>query len=270
MILVNGNEVEFKTFPNGETLVNEKSIDSDIYSVAHVTLKYENDSDLIKLLFVKKHLDSIKRGENVQLQITYMPYSRMDRSENNSVFTLKYVANFINSLEFSSVEVIEPHSDVTAALLNNSFSRYINFELLPSVMGEIDFNKDRDYLMFPDAGASKRYQSLKGFKQLIGHKHRDFQTGDIKSLNVIGDVDSTDGKVLIVDDLSSYGGTFYYSANALRDLGFNEVYLLIAHCENSIHEGKLLNDNSPINRIFTTDSILTIQSPKIKVFEINK
>lgn len=255
MILLNGKEVQFETFPNGETkvIIDENNIEI----VNLISFKYKGDSDLIKLMFVKRYLDDHELSVMNYLYIYYMPYSRMDRVEGNSVFTLKYISDFINNLKFERVEVIEPHSDVTAALLNNVKAKFINFDLLPLVMKDVGFDKEKDYLFFPDAGAQKRYHSLLGFKQLVGYKHRDFETGEIKSLQVVGEVPYEKRKIIIVDDLSSYGGTFLHSGNKLKELGFKEIYLLVAHAEDSIFKGKLLKDDSPITKIFTTNSIIT-------------
>lgn len=271
MILLNGKEVEFGTFPNGETLFKKDGLKAFTHNM--VSFKYENDSDLIKLMMLKGYIDHYSTRNT--LTIYYMPYSRMDRSENGSPFTLKYVSNFINNLNFNDTTVIEPHSDVTPALLNNTKSKYINFDLLPLVMKEVGFNKEVDYLFFPDAGAAKRYHSLKGFKQLVGHKDRDFKTGEIKSLKVVGDIDVFPRKVIIVDDLSSYGGTFVHSSKSLKNMGIEEVYLLVAHAENSIFKGQLFDH---INKLFTTNSILTEQNnwenkkyePQLKIYNIEE
>ena len=89
MIKLNGTELVFKTFPNGETLVDGDAITALMAEQNTLAFKYENDSDLIKLMFVKQYLDS--RKVHADLTIAYMPYSRMDRIEGASVFTLKYV-----------------------------------------------------------------------------------------------------------------------------------------------------------------------------------
>jgi ribose-phosphate pyrophosphokinase len=271
MIKLNHREIVFGTFPNGETIVNKEhfQLSNDIQTLF---FKYEEDGDLAKLMLVKSYLDDMLL-DKVELHIAYMPYSRMDRSENHSPFTLKYVANFINSLNFYAVTVVEPHSDVTPALLNKCRPKYINFKLLPRVIREINFDMNNDYLYFPDAGASKRYSSLKGYKQLVGHKNRDFQTGEIKSLEVVGEIPENPKKILIVDDLSSYGGTFYHSANALKKLGFTEIYLLVAHAEHSILEGKLFKGDL-IEKVFTTNTIIDIRNDgyekKLKIYDIEE
>ncbi|WP_406590276.1 ribose-phosphate pyrophosphokinase [Bacillus atrophaeus] len=269
MILLNGKTVNFKTFPNGELLLKKEEVVSK--SKNHISFKYESDGDLIKLLILKNFLK-----QEVDLTIYYMPYSRMDRSEDGSPFTLKYIADFINSLGFTSVEIIEPHSDVTPALINNSCSNYINFNLIHKVIGETRFNSENDYLFYPDAGAAKRYSNMK-FPHLVGHKQRDFHTGEIKSLELVGCIPEKTFKAIIIDDLSSYGGTFIKSAEKLREAGASEVYLLVAHAENSIFEGDLFKTNL-IDKVFTTDSLLTKQNDwqnkkheeRLKVYKIEE
>jgi ribose-phosphate pyrophosphokinase len=255
MILLNGEKVEFGKFPNGETLF--KKIDN-VDIINEVVLKYEGDEDLIKLMFLKNYLDL--QGTVNGLTIYYMPYSRMDRSEDESPFTLKYVANFINNLKFDSIEVVEPHSDVTCALLDKAKANMINFKLLPKVMADIGFHPAYDYIVFPDAGAGKRYSKILAPNIVIGSKKRDFTTGKILGLELIGDIDSHYGKkAIIVDDLTSYGTTFVQTSKALKEKGIEEVYLLVAHTEPNAFKphpatGDLLLEH--INRLYTTDSII--------------
>jgi ribose-phosphate pyrophosphokinase len=266
MITVNGTILDFDVFPNGETKVNDKKLKECMRDVNHIKFKYEDDSDLIKLLFVKSFLDEYSTSSF--LVILYMPYSRMDRKEGMTAFTLKYLCDFINSMNFEQVTVIEPHSDVTPALLDRAVSRYVTFELLDEVMFEISFNKSKDYLCFPDATAQKRYGKVKGYKQLAGFKKRDFTTGEIQGLQLIGDEDLEGNKVIIWDDLCSYGGTFLASAEKLKEMGAGEIYLLVGHCEPSIYKGKMLYSGL-ISKVFTTNTIINeSEHENIRVFKI--
>jgi ribose-phosphate pyrophosphokinase len=259
MIKLNDIELEFITFPNGETKVNGEQIHKLIKTTLirandYVTLKYEDDKDLIRLMFVKKYLDEI--NIHVNLKILYMPYSRMDRVEGQSVFTLKYVSQFINSLNFAKVDIFEPHSDVTCALVDKNKSIYSTIDLLPRVIKETNFDIEKDYIYFPDNGAEKRYSKNIKFKnQLVGIKHRNFETGKIERLQVVGDIKEKGFKAIIIDDLCSYGGTFIMGAEKLRELGATEIYLLVTHCEESIYKGEILKTDL-IDKVFTTDSIL--------------
>lgn len=265
MIYLNGHKIEFSAFPNGETKINEDQIKSYLnYHEDKVVFKYENDSDLIKLMLFKKYLDD-RKARNTTLTISYMPYSRMDRTQGDSAFTLKFVCDFINNLMFECVRVVEPHSDVTMALLDRSESVFPTIDLLDKVLTKIQFDKKEDYLFYPDAGAQKRYHALKGFKNAVGYKKRDFETGKINELQIIGDVeDLKERKVLILDDLCSYGGTFELSASKLKEKGAKEVFLFVTHCEESIFKGVIFK-NENISKVFTTNTIIN-DSPNTRVF----
>lgn len=274
MIKLNGTPLNFKVFPNGETLVDGEQIISLLDFTkgdAELTFKYENDSDLLKLMFVKSYLDS--RNFTTRLTISYMPYSRMDRVEGNSVFTLKYVANMINAMNFQQVFIIEPHSDVTMALIDRSVAIYPTMTLLDETLMEVDFDIEKDYLFFPDQGAQKRYGKKRDhLKQLVGFKERNFQTGKIDKLQLVGTVDTKGFKAVIVDDLCSYGNTFIRSAQKLRETGAAKVYLLVTHAENSIFKGDVFTSDL-IDKVFTTNTLLTEKVPaglvdKIKVTEL--
>lgn len=275
MIYLNGVPYNIEEFPNKESRLPDLTATTLLASSSEnphlITLKYEDDRDLTKLYFLKSYMDQVGI-KDVELKILYMPYSRMDRSEKGSAFTLKYVAELINLMKFNKVLVIEPHSDMTCALLDNSEPHYVNFELLPKVQELVGFGEN-DYIMFPDTGAGKRYKDLKTNNVLIGHKVRDFQTGDIKRLDLMGEREKQGKKVIIVDDLSSRGGTFVHSSIKLKEIGFEEVYLLVAHAENAVFDGELFDH---IDKLFTTHTILSKENywsnakykDKIKIFNV--
>ena len=257
MIKVNGEEIKIERFPVGESLIK---FGSKMNASVFVEFKYENNGDLIDLMFVKKHLETQFKDAKVNLVIMYMPYSRMDRVEDGeTVFTLKYVCEFINSLKFEMVEVIETHSDVTTALLDRCISDSGTdkfFEYF--VSGEIAFDKENDFLFFPDAGAYKKYSpKFKDYDTAFGVKKRDFGSGEIESLNVIiDDLDILGKRAVIIDDLCSYGGTFLKSARSLKkDYGVREVILIVTHCEKSILLGEIPNSYL-IDEVYTTDTII--------------
>ena len=124
-------------------------------------------------------------------------------------------------------------------------------------------------IFYPDAGSMKRYSSAVHLPYTFGIKNRDWETGEIKGLDLSGEIDQLPGKdILIVDDICSKGGTFYHSAKKLKEAGVGKIYLYITHCENTIYEGELLKNNGLIEKIYTTDTILTnLESPKIELIE---
>ena len=201
------------------------------------------------------------------LYMPYIPDARMDRVKyENELFTLKYFAQTINSLHFGRVEVLDPHSDVSAALFNKVHVGSPN-RMIEDTVKKIASN---NLMMFyPDAGAMKRYSSAVHLPYTFGIKNRDWETGEIKGLNLSGEIDQLPGKdILIVDDICSKGGTFYHSAKKLKEAGVGKIYLYITHCENTVYDGELLKNNGLIEKIYTTDTILTnLESPKIELVE---
>lgn len=279
-VLLNEVKIQPEKFPNNETHLSMPEI---FYgSMNRITLYFEGDHDLVTLFFVRKHI----ANEQCMLYMPYMPYSRMDRRIGDDVFTLKHVADLINSLDFATVWIDEPHSDVTAALINNVHVLSSVRTMLPKVEKMIDFDKAEDFLVFPDAGAEKRYSDLEGYNVLVGSKHRNPNTGKIESLILNGEGDYVDFldryrsvpegmKALILDDLCSYGGTFALANEALRKRGFDYVGLIVAHCEKNIYKGGLVRTPAHtdkvtlIDKVFTTSSLLgeTSENSKIHVFQ---
>lgn len=256
MITLNGKPVEFSVYPNGETKLElGRHFSCQAY---YIGFRYESDQDLIRLMMVKRHLEPSEKL--CHLFIDYMPYSRMDRTEDGYPgFTLRYVAEFINWLDFDTVSVFEPHSDVTTALLDRASAFYPTKAYLPDVMELIEFDPKLDIVFYPDAGAQKRYADLKGFPHAVGFKHRDFATGKLNGEMEILGLENGVRKVLILDDLCSRGGTFIMAAKALGELGVQEIYLFVAHCEDTMWEGDLLHE---IDGLYCTDSILSVKMPQ--------
>jgi ribose-phosphate pyrophosphokinase len=250
MILVNKQEVNFTKFPNGEGCLD---LDFRKHLSLHnrITFKYEGDSSLMELLMFKKAIEN-DRCQN-DLTIVYMPYSRMDRKGGNYLFTLKYISEFINSLKFHKVYIIEPHSDVCLALVDNSEVIDFTQPLFENLLKNENLNMF--VLMFPDATAQKRYSKMySDYDQVYGIKQRDFRTGEISSLKVIGDVSGMN--IIIIDDLCSFGGTFIKSAEQLKELGAKDIYLITPHCEDNIYKGNIFKTDL-IKKVYSTNSIIS-------------
>lgn len=261
MIRINGNEITLSRFPDGTLHLtpNLPDISSEEPSEAYalITWNYESDEEMAAILFLTKHLK--KLGYNVSLDMPYIPNARQDRvKEKEDVFTLKYFAEFINSLNFDRVFVLDPHSNVSAALIDKiiveSPETYCD-QAIQKIYDEIEFSPLMAF--YPDEGAMKRYSESYGLECAYAAKNRDWQTGKILGLEVIGNADAVKGRnIIIIDDICSKGGTFYYAAKKLKELGANKIFLFVTHCEKTVFEGELFKSGL-IDKLFTTDSIFT-------------
>lgn len=263
MILVNGVELKVTTFPNGEVKIREPYLtDRNV----DVVLKWSSDQDILNLFFLKDYLDQGPRNGGLSyLEILYLPYSRMDREIKGDLFTLKTVCKMINSMKWDAVTIHEPHSDVSPALIDRVIVKNTTMDLFNSFEKTVVV----DCVFYPDAGAQKRYHTTR-YPNLVGNKVRNPQTGRIESFSIAGIengeyinyISSTerhcDPTVVIMDDLSSYGGTFMYSAKALKRVGAGDIYLIIAHAEKSILKGEIFSSGL-FKKVLTTNSILDIK-----------
>lgn len=264
MIKLDGCIIDINKFPDG-TLLMKEFIEYDFvnYREATITWLFENNEELVALIYLVKHLRNHGVG-SLYLKMPYIPNARQDRVKNGEdVFTLKYFAEIINDLDFDSVTVLDPHSSVSEALIDRIIveSPANTVKRIVGCLGCDDLT-----MFYPDEGAMKRYKEMFNIPYAFGIKQRDWATGQIIGLEVSGMIDLIKGrKILIVDDICSRGGTFYHSAKKLKELGAKEIYLYVSHCENTILEGELLTSEL-IEKVFTTDSIFTKKHEKVEVF----
>ena len=277
MIRVSGEIVKINKFPDGTPRINldVENIKEDEYDGRPCILIdwfYENNDEMFYLMLIKKHLERHLTNVDYYLFMPYIPNARMDRVKNDDeVFTLKYFCDFINSLNFSRVYVLDAHSDVSTALLNNCK----NDNPRDYIKDAIRQISDDIVLYFPDAGAAKRYSNL--FPEIMycyGEKKRDWKSGKILGLGIRSNGIDLNGKtVLMIDDIIAYGGSLFYSANALKEVGVDKIYAYATHTENSIldrEKGTLIKslENNTVERLFTTNSLFSGKHDKITVLEV--
>ena len=116
MIKLNGEIIKIDNFPDGTILMKQGLVGG---LGTHIEWRYENDQEFLALIYLVKHLQS-KGISRIGLYMPYIPNARMDRIKGeNDVFTLKYFCDFINMLNFEKIYVLDAHSNVSLALLNN-------------------------------------------------------------------------------------------------------------------------------------------------------
>ena len=224
---------------------------------------YQCDAEMAVVYFITQHLHSY--GCTVTLELPYIPNARMDRSpDQHEVFTLKHFAKFINDLHFQQVVVLDPHSSVSDAL----FERLVHISPVEFIEKTVrDLNLNNLIAFYPDEGSMKRYSGMIKMPYAFGIKKRDWQTGEIKSYDIVQESVVHGSHVLIIDDICSAGGTFYHAANALRTAGAKSIFLHVTHCESLACKHKLL-DSGLIQHIYTTNSIFSDADPAFTVWEV--
>ena len=289
MIKVQDKIIDVKRFPDGTQMLLNFEVDA-LYRPTPFKILwcYESDDEALTLMYLKRHLDNnYKPGyrANVELFMPYVPNARMDRVKSDTeIFTLKHFCWFINSLGFDKVYIMDPHSIVSEALIDNVCvlrpSNIIS-NVIDKMLCLNDFEREV-VIYFPDDGAYKRYKDLLCFKDLkciYGKKERDWETGKILGIEIYdkngskltNEIENCD--VLMVDDIISYGGTLAYSADKLKEMGAAHISAYATHVENSVldeEKGTLLKRYKDyiIDTVYTTNSIYHGNHPMVEV--INK
>jgi ribose-phosphate pyrophosphokinase len=258
----NGNFLNYKffLFPAGEVGVK---LDRSYTFFADrpnrnytITAQLHNSNDVVSLAMIKDAIEREDMDAKIDLVCPYFPYARQDRKcDNGEAFALKVFANFINSLNFNSVTVYDPHSEVTPALINRV-----------KVVTQLDilqvFSQFRDRITFgnavfvsPDAGSNKKVSNLASFCNhnmfIRADKLRDLSDGRIKETIVYCD-DLQRSDVVIVDDICDGGATFIALAEALRKKNCGKVILYVTHGIFSKGIDALLKNG--IDEIYCTNS----------------
>jgi ribose-phosphate pyrophosphokinase len=248
-------------FGGGEQHVQLNADRLHVVDSVTITLPFMQDSEIIKLALI---VDALRRAgcKSMQLKIPYFPAARQDRVCNvGEPLSVKVYADLINAMQFDKVVVFDPHSDVTAALINNvevvdncKFVEHVFHQL-----NYLDFSK-KAVLVSPDAGSNKKVANVakhlykSGFINVPvvrADKLRNVATGEIIETTVYAD-DLTSKHCIIVDDIWSKGGTFCALAKVLKDKGAEKVYLVVSHYEGTATLRVL--KESGIDKVFTTSS----------------
>lgn len=275
-ILVNGtNNLPYETFTfsGGEVHVklSQKYVFTSLQSVL-LNCRLESSEEVIRLLMVT---DAVKRqypGIDIHLNLPYLPYARQDRlCDSGEAMSLKVFASIINCQGYKSVRILDCHSDVGTALLDNIIhvEQSTVMEMNNALKSKL---LDKEcVIVSPDAGAMKKIYKVSkhfaGVPVVCANKERDAATGQILGVG-LQERDLafiTKKEVLIVDDICDGGRTFIELAKLLRTVT-NSIDLYVTH--GIFSKGVEVFDGL-INNVYTTNSIRDLKSAnKLHVIDI--
>lgn len=210
--------MEIVRFPGGERMPK-------IYFDAHqeaaliwVKVKNPTSDDLIVLAQIKDILDSQFPSAKKYLDLPYFPYARQDRRTGKyEPHSMRVIGKFINSLEFDGVTVVDPHSDVVEAIVNN-------LTIIPQekLFHSIVKISSETIILAPDAGSLKKIYkcaALYGNKVVCANKIRDTASGKIVGVDVPNWNEIHDQEVIIIDDIIDGGRSFIEISKFLEGVG---------------------------------------------------
>lgn len=260
------------TMPGGEPHMKWKSGNLDGLNIK-LLARLNSGNDLLELLVVT---DALKRlGCRLSVCIPYFCGARQDRiSGYGESLTVKVYADIINAQGYTRVSILDPHSDVTPALINNCSVLPVS-HILKKIVTEGNYN----VVLIPDAGAAKKtlnyYFPDSNFNQKLTFvqclKKRDTVTGKLSGFKVVDPIPEY-AKCLIVDDICDGGGTFLGLAEEAINGPSGTVDKLSLYVTHGIFskgvESLLYPAKYGFNEIYTTDSIRPNQPEGVKVFKL--
>ena len=264
---ITSSDIKYKIskFPDGQQTVDIEWVGNTDSVVINSRMNSFLDVELIVCANQALKNAGVK---NVGLHVPYFLGARSDRKfqEGGSNYLKQVICPIINSQNFFTVIVLDPHSDVLEACLNN-YEKIDNHLLVKQALTLIDNKNDareRVCLVSPDAGAYKKIFDVAQEFQIdniaTATKVRDLKTGkilhtEIPNLPVRLDEDF---KYVIVDDICDGGRTFVELAIAIKkERPSAKIYLVVTHGIFSAGFGQLAEY---FERIYTTNSYSAIES----------
>ena len=239
---INKTGFEVVSFPDGELHL----VIPELNRKESITIKTRISSS--DDLFLLMQLSDILNRQCVmveEIQIYYLMGMRCDRLFDISrPFTLKIVADVINSFNAHKVSVVEPHSDRTLELINRSCAVNLSKRIADRFIMD-----GKDFLFAaPDKGALQRYNLP---WSVCCEKVRDAATGNLTGFEVVESCDLQNRNILMVDDLCDGGGTFLGIAPKIREFRCKSLSLLVTH---AIQLSGIVKVAKTYNEVYITDS----------------
>ena len=274
MVEINDKRFDNRHFNNRECIYLEKDLSDENNTI---TLLWESNADIGSLVMAVNYIrDRVPYTAKLNLEMPYIPYSAMDRQINDQLPSAIYFADFINSLQFDRIDVLDPHSEVVVNCLKNTTDLH-EIPLQP-IIDKVINEVSPDFIYYPDKGAYNKYPNkidTHGIPYFHGYKFRDLKNkGELSpemQIDLCGiAIERLKGShVLIIDDICRKGGTAYYAAKNLKKLGVEKVSLYVSHCEDCIEQGEVFKTDE-ISVVCTTDSEYAIakvedRQPKLRI-----
>ena len=272
------------TFSGGEPHIKILDDYSNEMHEVTVSIRINSFNDMGLLMIAMEALKQTGWVKDQFLLLPYFPGARQDRRMvPGEPLTVKVYADVINEMDFGEVIILDPHSDVTPAVVDK-VSVVNNHELVHECLKVIHTSpsKSAPYLISPDAGSNKKVKDLAMYLNKHSRievvkcdKTRDVTTGKISGFEVYAD-DLKGRDCIIVDDICDAGGTFLGLASELKAKGAGDLYLVVTHGIFSKGFDKL---TKYFKEIYCTDSFKSLEDDtyngfptwgKLGVFQIKQ
>jgi ribose-phosphate pyrophosphokinase len=278
LVDLENSDIKYKIskFPDGQQSIKLDMVDADLPNkiTVSITSRFNSFLDLELIIAANQALREFSYVENVKLNVPYFLGARSDRKfeAGTSNYLKTVICPIINAQKFSRVTVLDPHSDVLEACLDN-YHKHNNHRLVKDALTAIDNKNDaqeRICLVSPDAGAYKKIFDVAkefGINRIItANKVRDIKTGNIIRTEVPTLDQHADLKYVIIDDICDGGRTFVELAKAMKESRPTaKIYLIVTH---GIFSAGFDTLNQYFEGIYTTNSVKRLVNTNVTQFNV--
>lgn len=241
-------------FPDGEVKVHVKETVRGAYVFIVQSVAPPVNDNFMELLLL---IDALKRAsaKHIAAVIPYYGYARQDRKQTGRIpISAKLVANMISTAGADRVLTVDLHAGQIQGFFDIPVDNLRGDPFLANY-ADSKISSSEGVVVSPDVGGAKRARKVSSKLNMplaIVEKKRDASKGDVKVLNLIGDVDCK--RCLIVDDIVSTAGTLTEVAGILEDRGCKNVEAI---CTHGVFSGNALQriEKSPISAVTVTNTI---------------
>ena len=243
-----------KKFPDKEIFVeiHENVRGEDVFVVQSTS--FPANDHLMELLIT---IDALKRGSSKSIAaiMPYYGYARQDRKSGpRSPISAKLVANIISVAGANRALMVDLHAGQIQGFFDIPTD---NLFAAPVFIDDIKkkFKSKNTVIVSPDVGGVVRARAIAKRVDcdlaIIDKRREKASVSEV--MNVIGEVSKKD--CILIDDICDTAGTLTNAANALKNKNANSVHAYITHGILSDPAIERI-DNSPIDKMIITDSIL--------------
>ena len=217
---------DITVFPDGERRIHllENIVDEHVVFLS--TVGTSLDSYVLETSFI---IDACKRSgaTSVTGVIPYMPYSRADHVfRDGEAVPLEVVIHILESAGLSKILFVDPHTIKMPEMFQIEVKNLSALSLFAEKIRELGFDKENSVIVSPDMGGLRRMQQLSEMLDNLPfasvEKERDYETGEIASSGIHGEIKDT---CFIVDD----------------------IFILLENMKNALLESRVRNYESTVS-----------------------
>ena len=250
------NKIDIKHFPDGETFcqVTEGVRGRDVFVIQSGS---PAPNEAYMELFII--MDALKRGSAARITavIPYYGYARQDRKDQPRVpITARLIANLLQKAGADRVIAMDLHANQIQGFFDIPLDHLHAEPVILKYIRSCRFKKP--IVVAPDTGGAKTaygYSRKLGTGLAIVAKQR-MGDSEVDAFSVVGDVKGYD--VIMIDDMTSTGGTLSAAAKILRANGAKSVHAFVSHFPLTPKGRERLASESQLDELVVTD---TIQMP---------